>query len=141
MFDEDATNEDRIELLRLASQKHQAMYRDAMTGKGADRHMFGLYVVSKGLGLVSAAESSLWHLQKIAIKLRSTISQQLFVLITKVNLGNIALSLAVVSSLMSLYCSFSSIAAVFGLQGFGSMHLLYNVTSFDSKLKLTLLVS
>ena len=56
MFDENATNEDRIELLRLASQKHQSMYRDAMTGKGADRHMFGLYVVSKGLGLVSAAK-------------------------------------------------------------------------------------
>jgi len=53
MFDENATNEERIQLLRLATEKHQSLYRDAMTGKGVDRHLFGLYVVSKGLGLVS----------------------------------------------------------------------------------------
>lgn len=51
MFDENATNEERIQLLRIASKKHQSLYRDAMTGKGIDRHLFGLYVVSKGLGL------------------------------------------------------------------------------------------
>uniref|UniRef100_A0A1I8H8H2 carnitine O-palmitoyltransferase n=1 Tax=Macrostomum lignano TaxID=282301 RepID=A0A1I8H8H2_9PLAT len=40
-------NEEVVRLLRQASEKHQTMYRDAMTGKGVDRHLFTLYVVSK----------------------------------------------------------------------------------------------
>ncbi|KAI0215786.1 Carnitine O-palmitoyltransferase 1, liver, partial [Lamellibrachia satsuma] len=51
MSDENATNEERIRLLRVACERHQSLYRDAMTGKGVDRHLLGLYVVSKSLGL------------------------------------------------------------------------------------------
>uniref|UniRef100_A0AAQ4R0Z1 carnitine O-palmitoyltransferase n=1 Tax=Gasterosteus aculeatus aculeatus TaxID=481459 RepID=A0AAQ4R0Z1_GASAC len=39
-----------VRLLKLASEKHQSMYRLAMTGEGIDRHLFCLYVVSKYLG-------------------------------------------------------------------------------------------
>lgn len=42
--------EERLQLLKLAAEKHQNMYRLAMTGKGIDRHLFCLYVVSKYLG-------------------------------------------------------------------------------------------
>uniref|UniRef100_A0A3B5AYL5 Carnitine O-palmitoyltransferase 1, liver isoform-like n=1 Tax=Stegastes partitus TaxID=144197 RepID=A0A3B5AYL5_9TELE len=40
-------------LFRLASEKHQNLYRMAMTGAGIDRHLFCLYVVSKYLGVDS----------------------------------------------------------------------------------------
>ncbi|XP_036408248.1 carnitine O-palmitoyltransferase 1, liver isoform-like [Megalops cyprinoides] len=40
-------------LFRLASEKHQNLYRLAMTGSGVDRHLFCLYVVSKYLGVES----------------------------------------------------------------------------------------
>lgn len=40
-------------LLRLAAEKHQNLYRMAMTGAGIDRHLFCLYVVSKYLGVDS----------------------------------------------------------------------------------------
>ncbi|XP_035499111.2 carnitine O-palmitoyltransferase 1, liver isoform isoform X1 [Scophthalmus maximus] len=46
----DETREERLNLLKLAAEKHQNMYRLAMTGKGIDRHLFCLYVVSKYLG-------------------------------------------------------------------------------------------
>ncbi|MCL4124571.1 UNVERIFIED_CONTAM: hypothetical protein GTU68_064264 [Idotea baltica] len=39
-----------IELLHKASQKHRKLYMLAMSGKGIDRHIFALYVVSRGLG-------------------------------------------------------------------------------------------
>lgn len=45
--------EDLQELFRKASEKHQNMYRLAMTGAGIDRHLFCLYVVSKYLGVSS----------------------------------------------------------------------------------------
>lgn len=35
----------------MAAERHQMGYRDAMTGKGIDRHLFCLYVVSKYLEL------------------------------------------------------------------------------------------
>ncbi|XP_024920583.1 carnitine O-palmitoyltransferase 1, liver isoform isoform X2 [Cynoglossus semilaevis] len=41
-------------LFRLASEKHQNLYRMAMTGAGIDRHLFCLYVVSKYLGVESS---------------------------------------------------------------------------------------
>nr|XP_057905457.1 carnitine O-palmitoyltransferase 1, liver isoform isoform X2 [Doryrhamphus excisus] len=41
-------------LFRLASERHQNLYRLAMTGAGIDRHLFCLYVVSKYLGVESA---------------------------------------------------------------------------------------
>ncbi|KAG7278745.1 hypothetical protein CRUP_008357 [Coryphaenoides rupestris] len=40
-------------LFRKASEKHQNLYRLAMTGDGIDRHLFCLYVVSKYLGVDS----------------------------------------------------------------------------------------
>ncbi|KPP61556.1 carnitine O-palmitoyltransferase 1, liver-like [Scleropages formosus] len=45
--------EQRLKLLRIAAEKHQQLYRLAMTGKGIDRHLFCLYVVSKYLGVES----------------------------------------------------------------------------------------
>uniref|UniRef100_A0A3Q3MSF3 carnitine O-palmitoyltransferase n=1 Tax=Mastacembelus armatus TaxID=205130 RepID=A0A3Q3MSF3_9TELE len=41
-------------LFQLASEKHQNLYRLAMTGAGIDRHLFCLYVVSKYLGVESS---------------------------------------------------------------------------------------
>lgn len=46
----DETREERLKLLKAAAEKHQNMYRLAMTGQGIDRHLFCLYVVSKYLG-------------------------------------------------------------------------------------------
>ncbi|XP_068459142.1 carnitine O-palmitoyltransferase 1, liver isoform isoform X2 [Clinocottus analis] len=46
----DETREERLNLLKVAAEKHQNMYRLAMTGEGIDRHLFCLYVVSKYLG-------------------------------------------------------------------------------------------
>lgn len=46
--------EERLKLLKLAAEKHQNMYRLAMTGDGIDRHLFCLYVISKYLGEDSA---------------------------------------------------------------------------------------
>ncbi|KAL5009437.1 hypothetical protein ScPMuIL_011742 [Solemya velum] len=43
------TDRERIACLREAVEIHQSGYRDAMTGKGIDRHLFCLYVVSKYL--------------------------------------------------------------------------------------------
>lgn len=42
--------EERLKLLKQAAEKHQSMYRLAMTGQGIDRHLFCLYVVSRYLG-------------------------------------------------------------------------------------------
>uniref|UniRef100_A0A672G7U8 carnitine O-palmitoyltransferase n=1 Tax=Salarias fasciatus TaxID=181472 RepID=A0A672G7U8_SALFA len=50
----DETREERLKLLKVAAEKHQNMYRLAMTGEGIDRHLFCLYVVSKYLGEDSA---------------------------------------------------------------------------------------
>ncbi|XP_078234115.1 palmitoyl thioesterase CPT1C isoform X3 [Pogona vitticeps] len=51
----DPTQDDnvRLRLFRVAAEKHQNLYRQAMTGAGIDRHLFCLYVVSKYLGLDS----------------------------------------------------------------------------------------
>uniref|UniRef100_A0A4W6DP22 Carnitine O-palmitoyltransferase 1, muscle isoform n=1 Tax=Lates calcarifer TaxID=8187 RepID=A0A4W6DP22_LATCA len=53
MEDADATNAQRLALFRKAADKHQNMYRLAMTGSGIDRHLFCLYIVSKYLGVDS----------------------------------------------------------------------------------------
>ncbi|XP_052016319.1 carnitine O-palmitoyltransferase 1, muscle isoform [Apodemus sylvaticus] len=45
--------QDLQDLFRKASEKHQNMYRLAMTGAGIDRHLFCLYIVSKYLGVSS----------------------------------------------------------------------------------------
>ncbi|MFT7798131.1 carnitine O-palmitoyltransferase 1, liver isoform-like isoform X1 [Arapaima gigas] len=41
------------QLFRVAAEKHQLLYRLAMTGTGVDRHLFCLYVVSQYLGVES----------------------------------------------------------------------------------------
>jgi len=49
MLNTKQTREERIKLLRIACDRHQQMYRDAMCGKGVDRHLFSLYVVKRYL--------------------------------------------------------------------------------------------
>lgn len=49
----DKTDEELRKLSKIAFENHQTAYRDAMTGKGIDRHLFCLYVVSKYLGIDS----------------------------------------------------------------------------------------
>lgn len=44
-----STLDDKVSLLLKACQVHQIGYQDAMCGKGIDRHLFCLYVVSKYL--------------------------------------------------------------------------------------------
>ncbi|XP_064627097.1 carnitine O-palmitoyltransferase 1, liver isoform-like isoform X2 [Lineus longissimus] len=51
MEDTTKTNKERIALMKEAANSHQDGYRDAMSGKGIDRHLFCLYVVSKYLGI------------------------------------------------------------------------------------------
>ncbi|XP_067951090.1 carnitine O-palmitoyltransferase 1, liver isoform-like isoform X2 [Watersipora subatra] len=51
--EEERSTEELKQLLHVACETHQNGYRDAMTGKGIDRHMFCLYVVSKYLGVDS----------------------------------------------------------------------------------------
>ena len=46
-------SEQRIAALQAAAEQHQEGYRNAMTGRGIDRHLFCLYVVSKYLGIDS----------------------------------------------------------------------------------------
>ncbi|XP_041074163.1 carnitine O-palmitoyltransferase 1, liver isoform-like isoform X2 [Polyodon spathula] len=53
MMDSQKTNEEKMKLFNLAAEKHQNLYRLAMTGEGIDRHLFCLYVVSKYLGVDS----------------------------------------------------------------------------------------
>lgn len=53
MEDFTATKAQRLSLFKAAAEKHQLMYRLAMTGAGIDRHLFCLYVVSKYYGLNS----------------------------------------------------------------------------------------
>lgn len=50
MLDSNCTKAERIRLLQVAADKHTILYKDAMNGKGIDRHLFGLYVASQGLG-------------------------------------------------------------------------------------------
>lgn len=45
--------EEKLALFRKAADKHQNMYRLAMTGSGSDRHLFCLYIMSKYLGVDS----------------------------------------------------------------------------------------
>lgn len=49
MDDPNVDKKTKLDLLKLACAKHQKSYQDCMTGKGVDRHLFCLYVVSKYL--------------------------------------------------------------------------------------------
>ncbi|XP_070610706.1 carnitine O-palmitoyltransferase 1, muscle isoform isoform X2 [Erythrolamprus reginae] len=53
MNDPNCSAPDRLQLFRVAAEKHQQMYRLAMTGAGIDRHLFCLYVMSRYLGVKS----------------------------------------------------------------------------------------
>lgn len=53
MMQNDADNLMKQKLLKRAAEKHQQLYRDAMNGKGIDRHLFALYVACKGCGYES----------------------------------------------------------------------------------------
>ncbi|XP_053911306.1 carnitine O-palmitoyltransferase 1, muscle isoform isoform X2 [Cuculus canorus] len=53
MVDARQTRAERQRLFKVAAEKHQHMYRMAMTGAGIDRHLFCLYVVSRFLGMES----------------------------------------------------------------------------------------
>lgn len=50
MNDPDVPAKEKCRLIRVAAQKHQKLYRDSMSGKGIDRHLFALYIVCKGQG-------------------------------------------------------------------------------------------
>uniref|UniRef100_A0A915ERU8 carnitine O-palmitoyltransferase n=1 Tax=Ditylenchus dipsaci TaxID=166011 RepID=A0A915ERU8_9BILA len=54
MLDQSQSREERLRLLRIAAERHQMLYRDAMCGQGVDRHLFALYVVQRYLEEESA---------------------------------------------------------------------------------------
>ncbi|KAG4080232.1 hypothetical protein HA402_010724 [Bradysia odoriphaga] len=53
MEDKNSNAHERVKLLRDACKQHQVGYLDAMCGRGVDRHLFALYVVSKYLEIDS----------------------------------------------------------------------------------------
>lgn len=53
MTDPKVTREERRRLLQLACARHQRAYQAAMCGRGVDRHLFCLYVISKYLEVES----------------------------------------------------------------------------------------
>ncbi|NXG69662.1 CPT1B palmitoyltransferase, partial [Baryphthengus martii] len=53
MGDPRQSRRERQRLFKAAAEKHQQLYRLAMTGAGIDRHLFCLYVVSRYLGTQS----------------------------------------------------------------------------------------
>ena len=52
-MDKTVSRAEKRRLLAEACEHHQVMYKDAMNGKAIDRHLFALYVASRGMGLVS----------------------------------------------------------------------------------------
>lgn len=57
MVTNNVSREEKIRLLHAAGEKHTVLYKDAMNGKGFDRHLFALFVACKGLGYVSIESS------------------------------------------------------------------------------------
>ena len=66
-LDKTVSREKKISLLRQACNIHAKMYKDSMNGMGLDRHLFALYVISKGLDYVSKLFIPLRFLQGHAI--------------------------------------------------------------------------
>ncbi len=85
MNDPTVARDKRIELLRRACDNHQKLYRDAMNGKGIDRHLFGLYVVCKGLSYV-CAHIRVFYLKEICVMITG-ISFIMVKLVIKTTLG------------------------------------------------------
>ncbi|KAI6223623.1 Carn-acyltransf domain-containing protein [Aphelenchoides fujianensis] len=54
MLEEERDKKQCIEMLQAACKTHQERSRRAMTGQGVDRHLFVLYVISKGMGIENA---------------------------------------------------------------------------------------
>ncbi|GFR89228.1 carnitine O-palmitoyltransferase 1, liver isoform [Elysia marginata] len=50
-LDPSRSQEEKRDLLKVACERHAIMYKDAMNGLGIDRHLFALYVASRGMGL------------------------------------------------------------------------------------------
>lgn len=57
--------EQRLDLFNRAAEKHQNMYRLAMTGAGIDRHLFCLYIVSKLLDIESPFLKQVWSIMEV----------------------------------------------------------------------------
>lgn len=53
MEDKNSNTLERVRLLQIACKQHQIGYLDAMCGRGIDRHLFCLYVISKYLEIDS----------------------------------------------------------------------------------------
>ncbi|UIZ23560.1 hypothetical protein KXD40_007671 [Peronospora effusa] len=53
MMDSKLSDGEKLKLLQRACDVHQDNYRNAMSGKGIDRHLFTLYCVSVGFGIES----------------------------------------------------------------------------------------
>lgn len=53
MEDESSNTTERVRLLNDACKRHQQLYLEAMCGRGIDRHLFCLYIVSKYLKVES----------------------------------------------------------------------------------------
>lgn len=53
MLNPKATTAEKVKAIQAAEKKHTSLYKHAMTGGGVDRHLFGLYVSSVGLGFDS----------------------------------------------------------------------------------------
>lgn len=73
------TSKQRLALLREASERHTQYSHDAMTGKGVDRHLFALYVVSAGKNIPSEflnkVLSRKWKLSTSQVPVRQLIGQ------------------------------------------------------------------
>jgi DNA-binding PucR family transcriptional regulator len=54
MDDPSVSAKERLELLKTAVNAHQLRTKQAMAGQGIDRHLFALYVVSRGKDINSA---------------------------------------------------------------------------------------
>lgn len=53
MVDDTVPPEEKYKLLHKAADLHAKMYKDCMNGKGIDRHLFALFIVSRGQGYES----------------------------------------------------------------------------------------
>ncbi|XP_057315865.1 carnitine O-palmitoyltransferase 1, liver isoform-like [Hydractinia symbiolongicarpus] len=53
MNDVNVSAKEKYRLMQAAASRHQRLYRDAMSGKGIDRHLFSLYIVCRGQGYES----------------------------------------------------------------------------------------
>ena len=79
MQDPNTTPTERLALLRKASDRHTHYSHDAMTGKGVDRHLFAMYVVSAGKNIPSEflnkVLSRKWKLSTSQVPTRQLVGQ------------------------------------------------------------------